>query len=224
MDIKLLIIIIIWIILSIVFAFTDLEISKAVANPNNEVGRFGAVHGTYPGVIIVTISFSVIILNIITCIVKKDRFIFYWTNIAIVIVILYIVNPVVFVFITKNLWGRVRFVNLYSDYSNFTPWYVINGYNGHKSFTSYHSAMGWMFLPLIIYLKDIKHYIKWIGIILIIFWGSFVSISRVLIGAHYMSDILFPTMLSFVIVHVMYEKVYRRKIHGKRLRKIISKI
>lgn len=42
----------------------------------------------------------------------------------------------------KYLWGRVRFRDLLAagSYDAFTPWYIINGINGNKSFPSGHTA------------------------------------------------------------------------------------
>ncbi len=106
---------------------------------------------------------------------------------------LFIVQPI------KHLWGRVRFRDLDELYSNFTEWFIPNGINGNQSFTSGHAAMGWMILPLLLLVVNKSKNIKILFLILIVFWGLAVSLSRVVIGAHYASDALFG---AFIIVIV----------------------
>ena len=99
----------------------------------------------------------------------------------------------------KLLWGRVRFRHIDACYSNFTPWFLPNGMNGNQSFPSGHAAMAFMILPLLLLVVNKSKPIKISLLILIIFWGLTVSLSRVVIGAHYASDALFG---SFIIVIV----------------------
>jgi membrane-associated phospholipid phosphatase len=118
-----------------------------------------------------------------------------------------ILNYVLFVQIGKALWGRVRFFDLDALYSDFTPWYLPQGVNGHASFPSGHAAIGWLLLPLI-YLTFSKSWrVKLLIGALAVSWGLFVSIGRVKIGAHYASDVLFPTgvaILCFVFLYKHY--------------------
>jgi len=124
-----------------------------------------------------------------------------------VTLLLGIINPLLFVQIVKIIWGRVRFRNLAPDYSNYSPWYIPQGITGNKSFPSGHTAMGWMLLPLMLLTKNKgkkTHYT--IGIV-IIFWGLVVALGRVVIGAHYASDILFSSgmaLVSFVLLQSRY--------------------
>ncbi len=106
---------------------------------------------------------------------------------------LLIVQPI------KHFWGRVRFRDLDALYSNFTEWFIPNGINGNQSFPSGHAAMGWMILPLLLLVVNKSKNIKISLLILIISWGLVVSLSRVVIGAHYASDALFG---AFIIVIV----------------------
>jgi membrane-associated phospholipid phosphatase len=104
---------------------------------------------------------------------------------------LFLIQPI------KILWGRVRFRDLDALYSNFTPWFFPNGINGNQSFPSGHAAMAWMILPLL--LLVVNKNIKISLLILIISWGLAVSLSRVVIGAHFATDALFG---AFIIVIV----------------------
>jgi len=99
----------------------------------------------------------------------------------------------------KQLWGRVRFKDLDVLHSNFTEWFIPNGINGNESFPSGHAAMGWMILPLLLLVVNKHKSIKISLLILIIFWGLAVSLSRVVIGSHYASDILFGSYIVIIL-------------------------
>lgn len=139
-------------------------------------------------------------------------------KIAIVIILLSVINPLIFVQIGKILCGRVRFNDLSSDYSNYTPWFLppgpISWLQGNASFPSGHTAMGWMFLPLLIVIKDrkVSDPTRIIITILIISWGLFIGISRIVIGEHFASDVLFSTGVAFVAIILLYNKIYKSKI------------
>lgn len=117
----------------------------------------------------------------------------------------------------KYLWGRVRFRDLIAadSFDEFTPWYIINGINGNKSFPSGHTAgaaMSYllMFMP---YLSD-----KWKKNSQLCFWipciyTSIVAYTRLVMGAHYMSDVTIGGTVSFIIV------LLAIKIYDKRLSK-----
>ncbi|MFX1445461.1 MAG: hypothetical protein ACFFHV_18755, partial [Promethearchaeota archaeon] len=66
-----------------------------------------------------------------------------WKNyvkIAVMVLLLYISLKVI-LDITKVLFGRVRYKNLASNYSDYTQWYIINGPDSeNQSFPSGHSA------------------------------------------------------------------------------------
>ena len=136
-----------------------------------------------------------------------------WKNykkIASVISLLAVINPLIIVQVIKVLWGRVRFRDLAVDYSNFTPWFIPNGITGNHSFPSGHAAMGIMFLPLLILVKDRKNSdpIKILTYLLVIGWALFVAFSRVVVGAHYASDVLFSIGIGTVTTILLYKKFY----------------
>ena len=248
----LLIIIIVWVILALVFGFTDLEISKAVVDESSEWGIFGRDYGEVPGYALLAIALATflgsfndnlklqkipayisVIVGVLFIIFGDDEtnlytgwsliipMIFYvivtwnvdWKNfrtLAGIISLLAIINPLVFVLLFKFLWGRVRFRDLASGFVDYTPWFLPQGFTGDQSFPSGHTAMGWMFLPLLIAVKDRKNTdpIKILVYILILGWGLFVGLSRIAIGAHYASDVLFSTMMAAVVTILLYKKLY----------------
>lgn len=106
--------------------------------------------------------------------------------------------------IIKLIFGRVRFRDLDENYANFTNWYIINGYTGNKSFVSGHtSAAGTMFilnyLPNYFY-KTTK--LKPLFMFISFFYVAISGLSRIIIGAHYLSDVLFGALLSYMVIHL----------------------
>lgn len=97
----------------------------------------------------------------------------------------------------KYVWGRVRFRELDAAFSQFTPWYLPQGITGFDSFPSGHAAMGWMLLALLVLFSNGKLWIRNFVSILIVVWAVFLAFSRVVIGAHFASDVLFG---SFFII------------------------
>lgn len=104
----------------------------------------------------------------------------------------------------KYLWGRVRFRDLIAagSYGEFTPWYKINGINGNKSFPSGHTAgAGMSYLMMLIpFISK-----KWKGKTQLCFWipciyTSTVAFTRLIMGAHYLSDVAVGGTVSFIIV------------------------
>jgi membrane-associated phospholipid phosphatase len=98
----------------------------------------------------------------------------------------------------KIFWGRIRFRDLVENYSNFTPWYWPNGITGNDSFPSGHAAMSFMLIVLFIFFMDKAFYKRILLKGLIIGWGIVVCASRVVIGAHFTSDVLFGAMIIVV--------------------------
>ena len=141
-----------------------------------------------------------------------------WQNyrkISAVITVLALLNPLLFVQITKRLCGRVRFRDLIiPGFTNYTPWFLPPGpTTGEQSFPSGHTAMSFMFMPLLILVKDrkIKDPVRITTILLVFGWAIFVGLSRIILGAHYASDVLFPAMMASVVTILFYKRLYVRR-------------
>ncbi len=98
----------------------------------------------------------------------------------------------------KIFWGRIRFRDLAENYSNFTPWYLPQGITGNQSLPSGHAAMSFMLIVLFVFFMDKPFYKRIILKGLVISWGLTVCASRVVIGAHFTSDVLFGAMIMIV--------------------------
>lgn len=104
----------------------------------------------------------------------------------------------------KIPWGRWTFRDLLEigDLSLFTPWYLPQGNNGHHSFISGHTALSFCVLPIVLLFRKNKQQFK-IAWALALIWGIIGALSRVKIGAHFPSDVLFgggQTLLWFWIL------------------------
>lgn len=102
----------------------------------------------------------------------------------------------------KGLWGRVRFRSMEAPYENFTPWFKINGFTGDHSFPSGHTAGAGvsyqlMLLPLIS--KKCREHKTALFLTAFIFTGV-VAFTRLVVGAHYLSDVAVGGMISFSCV------------------------
>lgn len=115
----------------------------------------------------------------------------------------------------KFLWGRIRFRDFRGDFSNFSVWYIPNGFNGNDSFPSGHAAMSWILISLFILFTDKSIFKRTAIKALVISYAMIVSISRIIIGAHFASDVLFGSMFmisAYVLSkHFLYEKQLNKK-------------
>ncbi|MHA2294209.1 MAG: phosphatase PAP2 family protein, partial [Candidatus Hodarchaeales archaeon] len=88
-----------------------------------------------------------------------------------------------------------------------TPWFSPQGITGDFSFPSGHTAMGWMLLPLVLLTREKSRKSKILALTVIIAWGLIVALGRIVIGAHYVSDVLFSSCVAF-ITFLLLEKHY----------------
>ncbi|MFW9995958.1 MAG: phosphatase PAP2 family protein [Candidatus Odinarchaeota archaeon] len=255
-----------WIILALVFAIYDLQISIAIVDRHSSWAEFIADYGEVPGHLVTFLSLLIIFrlrgenppirtaffwllvligstsslygvvkpfvkgfsllerksfLVISACAIfavvlqavleKVERqHLSNYGSLTKTVLLIAIINPLLFVQTVKILWGRIRFRDLQPDYSDFTPWFVPRGITGHFSFPSGHTAMGWMLLPLFSLIRDKEWKIKVPVFFAIIAWGFTVAAGRIVIGAHYASDTLFPSgvaIISYIILKKKYDEV-----------------
>ncbi len=160
------------------------------------------------------VGFSIIIPIILYTIITWNKDWRNYRTLAGIISLLAVIHPLLFVQIVKILCGRIRFRNLDPGFTNFTPWFLPPGLSSDgRSFPSGHTSMGWMFLPLLIAVKDrkIKDPYRIVVTVLVIGWGLFVGASRVAVGAHYASDVLFSTGMAAIVTILLYKISYQRK-------------
>lgn len=107
--------------------------------------------------------------------------------------------------IVKAFWGRVRFRDLLKagSFEAFTQWYIPNGINGNKSFPSGHTggaSMSYliMMFPFINREKWLKR--SWLCFLVPFVFTSTVAFTRLVVGAHYLSDVTMGGTIGFITV------------------------
>ena len=160
-------------------------------------------------IIFLIISFSISIIIFIVLHLKSQVKSATAIRYAKVVVGMALFGYVIFIQGVKYFWGRVRFRELDESFSQFTPWYLPQGITGSDSFPSGHAAMGWMLLALLILLANKKQWVKYSVFNLISLWGVTLALSRVVIGAHYASDVLFGSFF-IIITFLVSSKIHYR--------------
>ncbi|MFT9469492.1 phosphatase PAP2 family protein [Leuconostoc pseudomesenteroides] len=104
----------------------------------------------------------------------------------------------------KSLWGRLRPYEMTTvagnTMSEFTPWYHLNGINGHNSFPSGHTMSGWLFLFLVFFVPRGNISAQKKMTIFGIAMGILTAMSRVRIGAHWLSDVTVSSIIVGLII------------------------
>ena len=118
------------------------------------------------------------------------------------------VAGIITVWSIKIPWGRWTYRDILEagNIALFTPWYLPQGSNGHHSFFSGHTAMAFSVLPLLLLVKK-EHSARNILLVVLLLWGLLGAMSRVVVGAHFASDVLFgagETILWFVLLSKWY--------------------
>lgn len=99
----------------------------------------------------------------------------------------------------KGLWGRTRFRSMEAPYTEFTPWYIINGFNGNHSFPSGHTqgaGMSYLLMLLPLISKKCREH-KTALFLTAFFYTSLVAFTRLIMGAHYLSDVTVGGTIAF---------------------------
>lgn len=113
--------------------------------------------------------------------------------------------------ILKYTWGRVRFRDLSADYSEFTRLFHINGLTGNKSFPSGHTNAGTSILLIALLVPRFTDK-KWIKYAVTAFCFAYIAtlaVSRIIVGAHYASDVLCGFVVGFTtlcVTHMILRK------------------
>ena len=127
-----------------------------------------------------------------------------------VVTLFYLVALLILVDALKLCWGRIRFRQL-SDFSQFTPWYKPRGFTGYASFPSGHTANATALYALTLCAPLIKSRAgKAMCYIVPGVWIVTMAASRVLVGAHYASDVLFGAAISIALFYLVRRLVLPR--------------
>lgn len=100
----------------------------------------------------------------------------------------------------KDFWGRVRPYELSASQNDFTSWLHPNGVNGHKSFPSGHTMAGTLCIVFSWFAVGAVRKRLWLfGVV----YGGLMGLSRVIIGAHFLSDVVFSYFLTALFIYIV---------------------
>lgn len=108
----------------------------------------------------------------------------------------------------KYGFGRVRFREMLDDYDLFSPWWIPHGLTGHASFPSGHTFWSWVVLPLVALAPPSR---RAPALVACLAWPVVVGLGRIMAGAHFLSDVLFASVLAVLVV-LLGERAARRAI------------
>ena len=111
---------------------------------------------------------------------------------------IFVLADTIIVQIIKLFWGRVRYYDL-ND--NFTHWFLPRGITNDTSFPSGHTSSACALFNVILLCKYFK-IPKIVKIILLIASMAFIvlaAVSRIVIGAHYATDVIFSILLAYIL-------------------------
>ncbi len=120
-----------------------------------------------------------------------------WQDLAGRVLLVAVITGGLFVQVAGLFWGRVRFRELVPGFADYTPWWQIRGIawglKVNSSFPSGHASMAAIFLPLLALARDRRWRdpLKLAAWAAVAGWTILVAVSRVVIGAHFASDVLF---------------------------------
>ena len=118
----------------------------------------------------------------------------------------------------KSIWARPRMRTI-NDVSEFKHWYEINGWsndNDLKSFPSGHSANGFISLAFMIFVPYFKKIKMRDFLIVAITWGLLVALSRVVIGEHFLSDVVVGSYIT-IFMFILLERLFFRNENKEQL-------
>ena len=118
--------------------------------------------------------------------------------------------------VIKAVWGRVRFreIAAANDVELFTSWFKPNWFSGSKSFPSGHTANMTSMLLILIWLpRETSEKTRRTVYAVVLSIATLLAFSRICAGAHYLTDVLFGFMISFIICQFVIVK-YEKAVYG----------
>lgn len=142
------------------------------------------------------------LFQIPTPIWTKHKTFFYY--LAFILIITFVMTLSI-----KQIWGRIRFREMSDPLLEFQPWYVFSGINGHHSFPSNHSAF--MTLILCPLFTNAQPKYKTLWIVLCFGLIAYMMLTRMILGAHFLSDTLFGFAIPYTAILIASKIFYYSK-------------
>lgn len=169
---------------------------------------FEFAEGGIPSVwMILTVIVGLVIFSLMLFwTIKKDRKVFIAMKKEAIVLILLGLYVVISVNVLKMIWGRPRMRSI-DSIDDFRYWYDIQPFAENeefKSFPSGHTANGMMMFAYIMFIDKIKWIKSNAFIAFAVIWGIVIALSRVVLGAHFFTDVivaLYITILGYAWIH-----------------------
>ena len=185
---------------------TDLYISDLMYDPNSAVAEFFTFIGETPAIaaaLFALLSPLVLLKRFRIPDTKRELILRFALQTALSLTL-----SVAAVYAIKHFWGRIRYTDLKSA-ADFTPWYSPGAAGTGDSFPSGHAAMAaFSFLPFV-YLKYTGSRLRYLAFALAAAFTAAVAFSRIVLGAHYLSDVtagIAITAISLILSGVVVPK------------------
>lgn len=133
---------------------------------------------------------------------KSSEELNYLIKAAIIAVLIVVLNDTINSAM-KQYWGRVRPYELNGAQSNFTPWFHINGADGHLSSPSGHSESAALSLVLGLFISRKNHRLQQGWFIGSLIYAFLMAISRVRVEAHFLSDTMTGLFVPFLVIFIV---------------------
>lgn len=122
------------------------------------------------------------------------------------------IGATVLVNVVKILWARPRMRSI-DSIEQFKYWYQINGPSGDnelKSFPSGHTANSFIMLAYLLFIPLSKKDLRIRFSAFAILWGAMTALSRVILGAHFLSDVIVGGFITILLIYI-FESIFLLK-------------
>lgn len=178
-------------------------------------GSDGNSHGTIPGNLFFLIPvLTVVIFGLIIFLISRvNKETLKQYKAVAIMGIIYPFAVFALTSLIKTVWGRPRYWYVNAGNAEFQPWYSINGpvtANERMSFVSGHTANAFTMLMVSLLPLDKQSSKAKTLLWFAMSWGLLTALSRLLMGQHYLTDVVFGGLLS-VSLFFLFKKLLKIK-------------
>jgi membrane-associated phospholipid phosphatase len=159
--------------------------------------------------IVASVLALVLFISTLILINKKDTEFFSQYKKASLILGLLVITEVILVNVLKMVWARPRMRSI-SSIEQFKYWWEVNGFlnlEEFKSFPSGHTANAFAMIAGVEFISEEKETLKNKWLIFAFSWGILTAFSRVVLGAHFVSDVIFGGVVTITLFWIISKAV-----------------
>lgn len=159
-----------------------------------------------------TVSFSFLFLMVLWILVKrvkrlKTKTFAKWFKFILISFILILIIPNGIKFFVLR-FRPYMFMGGCLDYSFYLKWLPFNTSEDFRSFPSFHAAMSGIMMVFVAFPMQSDRFRK-IAIVRSIVFISFIAFYRMVIGAHFLSDVSVSILIDFIIMRIVYYNIVK---------------